>query len=83
VYDIPCMTSSAKYLVLADAAPRALLFDRQQRLLGEVIGDDGFILDALMDSAIACAMPRPEMLAAMVPPPSPAFPVRCFALRDE
>lgn len=74
------MTHSAKYLVLTDAAPRALLFDHHQRLLGEVIEDDGFIVDSLIDRATACAVPDPEMLDAMVPPASSAFPVRCFEL---
>ena len=76
------MNPSAKYLVLTDAAPRALLFDHDQRLLGEVIEDDGFIVDGLMNHATACPVPRPDMLEAMVPPPSSMFPVRCFALSD-
>jgi len=83
MHDIRCMTSSsAKYLVLTDSAPRALLFDRQQRLLGEVIEDDGFIVEHLMGRATACPVPRLDMLDAMVPPASPMFPVRCFALSD-
>ena len=76
------MTARAKYLVLADAAPRALLFDHEQRLLGEVIEDDGFIVGSLLDRATACPVPHADMLDAMVPPPSPAVPVRCFSLRD-
>jgi len=76
------MSLSAKYLVLADAAPRAFLFDHEQHWLGEVIEDDGFVVGRLMDRATACAVPRPDMLAAILPPPSPAFPVRCFALSD-
>jgi len=76
------MTLSAKYLVLADAAPRVFLFDHEQHWLGEVIEDDGFVVDRLMRCAIACAVPLPDMLAAIVPAPSPAFPVCCFALSD-
>jgi hypothetical protein len=58
------------------------LFDHEQRWLGEVIEDDGFVLRSLMHRATACAVPRPDMLAAIVPPPLPAFPVRCFALGE-
>jgi hypothetical protein len=75
------MNAPAKFLVLADSATRALLFDQNQRLLGEVIEDDGFIVDNLMARAIACPMPSTDMLDAMTPPPSSSFPVQCFALR--
>ena len=75
------MNAPAKFLVLADAATRVLLFDSNQRLLGEVIEDDGFIVDSLMARAIACPMPSTEMLDAMTLPPSSASPVQCFALR--
>lgn len=78
---IEAMTSTAKFLVLADAK-RAVLFDCQQRLIGEVIEDDGFIVDRLIQAATACPVPHPGMLKAMVPPPSPMYPVRCFALPD-
>ena len=63
-----------------DAAPRALLFDSDQHLVGEVIEDDGFIVDSLLMTAKACPMPDDDMLDACVPPPSPQFPVRCFEL---
>ena len=75
------MTSTAKFLVLADAK-RAVLFDCERRLIGEVIEDDGFIVDSLIQAATACPVPHPGMLTAMVPPPSPMYPVRCFALPD-
>lgn len=75
------MNSNAQFLVLAGAAtPRALLFDGQQKLLGEVIEDDGFIVDTLVDSATPCPMPRSDMLDFVVPPPSVQDGVRCFAL---
>jgi hypothetical protein len=67
-------------MILCDDAPRAILFDRELRLLGEVIEEDGFIVDSLLRNAIACPLPGPETLAALVPPPSPMLPVRCFEL---
>lgn len=76
------MGTSAKFLVLTDAAPRALLFDARHRLVGEVIEDDGYIVDRLTHGATSCPLPRPDMLDALIPPPSPQFPVRCFALDD-
>ena len=42
------MNASAKFLVLLDAARPALLIDRDKQLLGEVIGDDGSIVDSLL-----------------------------------
>ena len=76
------MTSAAKFLILFDdAAPRALLFDSKQQFIGEVIEDDGFIVDSLLLSATVCPLPDDAMLSAMVPPPSPQRPVRCFELR--
>ena len=76
------MNSVAKFLVLSDAAPRATLFDTQCRLLGEVIEDDGFIVDSLLHEAVRCPVPRADMLDAVVPAPSPQFPVRCYALGE-
>jgi hypothetical protein len=73
------MNSNAQFLVLAGAAPRALLFDSEQNLLGEVIEDDGFIVDTLLDAAVPCPMPGSGMLDLVVPPP-PVQDVRCFAL---
>jgi hypothetical protein len=76
------MNSPARFLILLDnAVPRALLFDSERQLVGEVIEDDGFIVDSLLQSATACPMPHGDMLKAMVPPPSPDWPVRCFQLR--
>ena len=74
------MSTPAKFLILLDDAPRALLFDSQQCLLGEVIEEDGFIVDSLLRGARECPVPRDEMLRAIVPPPSPQLPVRCFEL---
>lgn len=74
------MTSPAKFLVLLDDAPRALLFDSEQRLIGEVIEEDGFIVDSLLRSARECPFPRDDMLESMVPPPSPQRPMRCYEL---
>lgn len=58
------MTTKAHFLVLLGAASRALLFDRDSRLLGEVIEDDGFIVDSLISHAKSCAVPRRGMLEA-------------------
>ncbi len=74
------MNAPARFLVLLDGMPRALLFDGDQRFLGEVIEDDGFIVDSLLLSAKACPVPGAEMLDAIVPPPAPQCPMRCFEL---
>ncbi|MBC8056210.1 MAG: hypothetical protein H7Y61_06490 [Rhizobiales bacterium] len=74
------MNSSPKFLMLLDDATRALLFDSERRLLGEVIEEDGFIVDSLLRSARECPCPNDEMLSAVVPPPSPQRAVRCFEL---
>ena len=47
---------------------------------GEVIEEDGFIVESLLRAARECPVPRDEMLRAIVPPPSPQRPVRCFEL---
>ena len=74
------MSPQPKFLVLLDdAAARALLFDGAQHLLGEVIEDDGFIVERLLVGARPCPMPHAGMLDTMVAPPSQ--PVRCFELR--
>ena len=73
-------TTTAKFLILLDDSPRALLFDSQQCLLGEVIEEDGFIVHSLLRAAKECPVPRDEMLRAIVPAPSPQRPVRCFEL---
>jgi hypothetical protein len=74
------MNSIARFLLLTDAAPCLRLLDGEHRLLGEVIEDDGFIVDGLMRHAAECPPPAATMLATLVPPPSPGYPVRCFAL---
>ena len=74
------MNFPAKYLVLADSPARALLFDGQQRMLGEVIEDDGFIVGDMLSAATSCPLPRLDMLDALIQPPSAQHPVRCFAL---
>lgn len=74
------MNTPAKFLLLLNATPRALLFDGDQQLLGEVIEEDGFIVDSLLRSASECPCPGDDMLRAVVPPPSTDHPVRCFKL---
>jgi hypothetical protein len=74
------MNTPAKFLVLTDAAPRATLFDSHQRLMGEVIEDDGFIVESLLLTAKLCPVPDAGMLSSLTPPPSPQFPVRCYEL---
>ena len=75
------MKTVPKFLVLLDDAPRALLFDSEQQLLGEVIEEDGFIVDSLLRSASECPRPDATMLDRLVPPPAPNDRVRCFELR--
>jgi hypothetical protein len=72
------MSRHARFLVLRDDLPRALLYDAAQRLIGEVIEDDGYIVGRLLEHARACPLPHGGMLEAMVPPPSQ--PVRCYDL---
>ena len=72
------MSTPAKFLALLEDSTRALLFDAAQRLLGEVIEDDGYIVEHMLRGATACPTPPARMLEAMVPPPS--HPVRCFEL---
>jgi hypothetical protein len=57
----------ARYLVLFgdEDAPRAALFDTHERLLAEMIGDDGYNVDNLIRASSACAPPRPAMLDAL------------------
>jgi hypothetical protein len=74
------MNRPAKFLLLLDDAPRAFLFDSQQCLLGEVIEQDGFIVDSLLRAATRCPEPFDALLQAVVPPPSPHQPVRCYEL---
>jgi len=65
------MNAPAKFLVLLDAARPTLLFGSDEHLLGEVIEDDGFIVDSLLLNAKVCADPRTDMFDAVVRPPSP------------
>jgi len=74
------MKPIAKFLVLLGDAPRAFLFDGTQQLLGEVIEDDGYIVDHLVGSALACPLPHDRMLDAVLPRRPPQGPVRCFEL---
>ena len=67
------MNASAKFLVLLDAAHPALLVASDKHLLGEVIDDDGSIVDSLLLNAKVCAFPRTDMLDAVVLPPLPGF----------
>jgi len=57
----------ARYLVLFgdEEAPRAALFDTHERLLAEMIGDDGYNVDNLVRASSACAPPCPAMLDAI------------------
>ena len=74
------MNIPAKFLVLLDAAQRALLFDSQRQLIGEVIEEDGFIVDSLLRSASVCPSPSDSMLSMVTPPPSTDHVARCFEL---
>lgn len=71
------MNRCARFLVLLDDVPRALLFDRDRQLLGEVIEDDGFIVESLLRGAEKCTPHGESMLHGV----APQQPVRCFALR--
>lgn len=74
------MNGRAKFLVLVDSAPRALLLDGDQRLLGEVIEDDGFIVETLLRTAKACVLPLLPLLLASTMPPLAGGAMRCFEL---
>ncbi len=74
------MKASARFLVLLGGSPRALLLDADQRLLGEVIEDDGFIVDSLLRTAKACALPLLPLLLASMLPPLAGQAARCFEL---
>ena len=74
------MNSSPKFLVLLPDAPRALLFDGERRWLGDVIEEDGFIVDSLLRTASECPCPTIGMLDTAVPPPSPQQALRCYEL---
>lgn len=74
------MNSPVKFLVLLDAARRALLFDSERRLLGEVIEDDGFIVERLLVNAKACTAQLTELLSALASNGSPMCSVYCFEL---
>ena len=63
------MNALAKFLVLLDAARPALRIDSDKHLLDEVIEDDGSIVDSRLLNAKVCAIPRTDMLDAVVPPP--------------
>ena len=74
----------ARYLVLFgnDEAPRAALFDTDERLLAEMIGDDGYNVGNLVRASSACAPPCPAMLDAIEALDSAAdtTTARCFKL---
>ena len=67
------MNAPAKFLGLLDAVRPALLIDSDKHLSGEVIEDDGSIVDSLLLNVKVCAVPRTDMLDAVVPPPLPGF----------
>lgn len=69
--------------MLLGVASRALLFDRESRWIGEVIEDDGFIVDRLLVNARPCPIPRSGMLEStglLLGMPGVSMPVRCFDL---
>jgi hypothetical protein len=74
------MKISARFLLILDDAHRAFLFDGEQKLLGEVIEDDGFIVDELLRAARECPPPRERMLSAVVPAPAAHAMVRFYEL---
>lgn len=74
------MSTNPKFLLLIEGAPRALLFDKERQLIGEVIEEDGFIVDSLLRTANECPCAVDGMLNMVVPPPSPNHSVRCFEL---
>ena len=57
------LNNAAHFLVLFgdNDAPRAALFDRQRRLMSELVGDDGFVVDTLVQHSTACAPPCPAI----------------------
>lgn len=83
--DEPPADHRARYLVLYGAAeaPRAALFDVHERLLAEMIDDDGgYMVDNLVRASTACAPPRPAMLDAIeaVDRDADLASARCFHL---
>ena len=74
------MNSPAKFLLLLDDLTRALLFDSRQQFLGEVIEEDGFIVDSLLRGASECPRPDDDMMRSVRPPPAPTDRMRCFRL---
>jgi len=75
------MNGCARFLVLLGDASRALLFDRGRQLLGEVIEDDGFIVESLLRSAKECPLAAGSLLLGVRSPAMLQQPLRCFALR--
>lgn len=74
-------SSSARFLVFLDAArTRPLLFDASRRWVGEVIENDGWIVDTLLSTARPCPLPDAGMLAEVQPPPPPGCSACCFEL---
>jgi hypothetical protein len=73
-------SAKSKFLVLLDGVPRACLFDSERRLVGEVIDDDGFIVETLLRTATPCPPESDALLRAISPPPPPGEPSRCFEL---
>lgn len=75
----------ARFLVLygATGAPRAALFDINERLLAEMVdADDSYMVDNLVRASTACAPPRPAMLDAIeaVHRDADLASARCFRL---
>jgi hypothetical protein len=74
----------ARYLVLfgGPEAPRAALFDMHERLLAEMIEDDGYSVANLVRASTACAPPRPAMIDAIesIARDADLADARCFRL---
>ena len=73
------MKNQVRFLLLLDGSTRAVLLDGDNRVLGEVIEEDGFIVDSLLRTASPCPVPDLSALCALVPPPSRQA-MRCFEL---
>lgn len=63
----PRSCHSARYLVLFgdERAPRAALFDTEERFLAEMVGEDAMAVDDLVRASSACAPPCPAMVHAI------------------
>jgi hypothetical protein len=74
------MNVPARFLLLIDDAQRAVLLDGEHRHLGDVLEEDGFIVETLLRNARSCPLPAADALSALSPAPSPQARLRCFEL---